>query len=115
MLVMPEFSGAAGVSELDGDEAGDVTEEDEQDELVVVSDTGDSTELSEDNLDSGKTLMLKAVLWNRNYFLRFRFRLFTSYFSGSGSASKKDPVPTVPVPVPAPYLDHKKLIKKKKI
>jgi hypothetical protein len=30
MLVMPEFSGAAGVSELDGgDEAGDVTEEDE--------------------------------------------------------------------------------------
>ncbi len=56
MLVMPEFSGAAGVSELDGgDEAGDVTEEDEQDELVVVSDTGDITELSEDNLHSGKT------------------------------------------------------------
>jgi len=34
MLVMPEFSGAAGgtagVSELDGDEAGDVTEEEDE-------------------------------------------------------------------------------------
>jgi hypothetical protein len=26
-----------------------------------------------------------AVLWNRNYFLRFRFQLLKSYGSGSGS------------------------------
>jgi hypothetical protein len=29
-----------------------------------------------------------VVLWNRKYFLRFRFRLLTSYSSGSGSVSK---------------------------
>jgi hypothetical protein len=28
---------------------------------------------------------LYAVLWNRNYFLRFWFRLLKSYGSGSGS------------------------------
>ncbi len=28
---------------------------------------------------------LQAALWNRNYFLRFRFRLLKSYGSGSGS------------------------------
>ena len=67
---------------------------------------------------------LKAVLWNRNYLLQFRFRfwLLKSYGSGSGSNFWKVMVPvpvptfekvTVPVPVPAPYLDHKKLIKKK--
>ncbi len=68
-----------------------------------------------------------AVLWNRNYLLRFRFRfwLLKSYGSGSGSGSGSNfwkvmvpvpvPLPTfkkvtvpVPVPVPAPYLDHKK-------
>jgi hypothetical protein len=38
----------------------------------------------------------RQPLWNRNYFLRFRFRQVT-------------------VPVPAPYLDHKKQILGKKI
>jgi hypothetical protein len=64
-----------------------------------------------------------TVLWNRNYFLRFRFRLLKSFGSGSisdfpksygsssGSYFRKV---TVPVPVPAPYLDHKKQKKKKK-
>ncbi len=66
-----------------------------------------------------------AVLWNRNYLLRFRFRfrfwLLKSYGSGSGSNFWKVlvpvPVPTfekvmvpVPVPFPAPYPDHKKQI-----
>ncbi len=59
-----------------------------------------------------------AVLWNRYYFLRFRFRLLKSYGSGSdfwksygsGSYFRK-----VPVPVPAPYLDHKKQIFTKKL
>ncbi len=59
------------------------------------------------------------MLWNRNDFLRFRFRFlllksygsgscsdfWKSYGSGSGSYFWK-----VTVPVPAPYLDHKKLI-----
>ncbi len=69
---------------------------------------------------------LLAVLWNRNYLLRFRFRfrfcLLKSYGSGSGSNFWKVIVPvptfekvTVPVPVPAPYLDHKKPIFHKKI
>jgi hypothetical protein len=40
-----------------------------------------------------------SVLWNRNYFLWFRFRLLKSY--GSGSNFCQD---TVPVP----YQDHKK-------
>jgi len=60
-------------------------------------------------------------LWNRNYFLRFRFRfrLLKSYGSGSdfwksyGSGSYFWKV-TVPVPVPASYLYHKKLIFLKK-
>ncbi len=54
-----------------------------------------------------------AVLWNRNYLLRFRFRfwLLKSYGSGSGSNFWKFMVP-VPVPVPAPYLDHKQFFKK---
>ncbi len=61
------------------------------------------------------SLVLRAVLWNRNYFLRFRFLLlksygsgsdfWKSYGSGSGSYFRK-----VTVPVPAPYLDHKMLI-----
>ena len=64
-----------------------------------------------------------TVLWNRNFFLRFRFRFlllksfgsgsgsdfWKSYGSGSGSYFWKVTVP-VPVPVPAPYLDHKKQI-----
>ncbi len=82
---------------------------------------------------SGSTLALRCwlyfviypyfltVLWNRNYFLRFRFRLLKSFGSGSGSDFwksygsgsssyfRKVPVP-VPVPVPAPYLDHKRQI-----
>ncbi len=61
------------------------------------------------------------TLWNRNYFLRFRFRsrLLKSYGSGSdfwksyGSCSYFWKV-TVPVPVPAPYLYHKKQIFLKK-
>ncbi len=60
---------------------------------------------------------LCTTLWNRNYFLRFRFRflLLKSYGSdfwkshGSGSGSYFWKV-TVPVPVPSPYLDHKKQI-----
>ncbi len=64
------------------------------------------------------TLSLKkAALWNRNYFLRFRFRILKSYGSGSGSTIWKVLVSgydyyfwkvtvLVPVPVPAPYLDH---------
>ncbi len=62
-------------------------------------------------------------MWNRNYFLRFRFRLlksygsgsdsWKSYGSGSGSYFWKVTVP-VPVPVPAPYLYHKKQIFLKK-
>jgi hypothetical protein len=44
-------------------------------------------------------------LWNRNYFLRFRFRfwLLKSYGSCSGSSSDFWHI-TVPVPVPDPYL-----------
>ncbi len=58
-----------------------------------------------------------AVLRNRNYFLRFRFRFFTSYGSGSDSGpdywkvTVQVLVPAlVPVPVlaSAPYLGHKK-------
>ncbi len=66
------------------------------------------------------------MLWNRNYFLRFRFRFrllksygagsgsdfWKSYGSGSGSYLWKV---AVPVPVPAPYLYHKNLIFLKKI
>jgi hypothetical protein len=65
---------------------------------------GDST------LNSGqhKVAYLKPVLWNRNYFLRFRFRLLKSY--GSASVFCK-----VMVPVPVPYLDYKKQIFQKKI
>ncbi len=68
-----------------------------------------------------------AVLWNRNYFLRFRvrFRLLKSYGSGSGSDFWKSYGSgsgsgsyiwkvTVPVPVLAPYLYHKKQIFLKK-
>jgi hypothetical protein len=52
-----------------------------------------------------------AVLRNGNYFLRFRFRLLTSYGSGSSSGSDfcQD---TVTVAVPALYLEHKKHSKK---
>ncbi len=56
-------------------------------------------------------------MWNRNYFLRFRFRLLKSYGSGSGSdfwqsygSGSGSYFRKVPVPVPAPYLDHKKQI-----
>ncbi len=54
-------------------------------------------------------------LWNRNYFLLFRFLSLKRYGSGSdfwksyGSGSYFWKVP-VPVPVPAPHLDHKKQI-----
>ncbi len=66
---------------------------------------------------SGPVKYIWTVLWNRNYFLRFRIRLLKSYgygsgfpkSYGSGSGSYFRNV-TVPVPVPAPYLDHKKLI-----
>jgi hypothetical protein len=34
-----------------------------------------------------RLLHIQAGLWNRNYFLRFRFRLLTRYGSGSGSGS----------------------------
>ena len=67
---------------------------------------------------------LKTVLWNRNYFLLFRFRLLKSYGSGSGSDFWKSYGSgsgsylwkvTIPVPVPAPYLYHKKQIFQKKL
>ncbi len=60
-----------------------------------------------------------SVLWNRNYFLRFRFRLLKSYGSGSdfwksyGSGSGSY-FWKIMVPVPAPYLYHKKQIFLKK-
>jgi len=63
------------------------------------------------------------VLWNRNYFLRFRFRFrllksygsgsdfWKSYGSSSGSGSGSGSYfRKVPVPVPAPYKDNKKQI-----
>ncbi len=37
------------------------------------------------NCKKNRELAQNAVLWNRNYFLRFRFRLLKSYGSGSGS------------------------------
>ncbi len=43
----------------------------------------------------------RAVLWNRNFFIRLRFQLLKSYGSSSGSNFWQ-------VPVPVPYLDHKK-------
>ncbi len=49
---------------------------------------------------------LKAVLWNRNYLLRFRFWLLKSYGSGSGSGSGSNFLKVmVPVPVPVPTLE----------
>ncbi len=42
----------------------------------------------------------QTVLWNRNYFLRFRFRLLKSYGSGSGSGSDFWKSCGSPVPVP---------------
>jgi hypothetical protein len=48
------------------------------------------------------------VLRNRNYFLRFWFRLLTIYSSGSGSIFWQ-----VTVTVPVPYVDHKKQFKTK--
>jgi hypothetical protein len=45
----------------------------------------------------------KKVLRNRNYFLRFRFRLLSSYGSGSNSDFL-----LVTGTVQAPYLDQKK-------
>ena len=61
------------------------------------------------------------MLWNRNYFLRFRFRLLKSYGSGSdfwksygsdsGAGSYFEKLRfRFSVPVPAPYLYHKKQI-----
>ncbi len=44
--------------------------------------------IPESTKDTGKQLnwfIILAVLWNRNYLLRFRFRLLKSYGSGSGS------------------------------
>jgi hypothetical protein len=69
----------------------------------------------------GKRSVSCPALWNRNYFLRFRFLLLKSYGSGSGFGSDiwksygSDSGSyfwkiRVPVPVPAPYLDHKKQI-----
>jgi hypothetical protein len=62
-----------------------------------------------------------AVLWNRNYFLRFRFwfRLLKSFVSGSGSGFWKSYgsgsyFSKVTVPVPAPNLYQKKQIFLKK-
>jgi hypothetical protein len=53
-----------------------------------------------------------AVLWNRNYILRFRFRLLKSYGSRYGSDFEH-----VLVPVPDPYLVFRrsKAVFKKKI
>jgi hypothetical protein len=56
-----------------------------------------------------KCLLWRAVLRNRNYFVRFRFRfrLLTSY--GSGSDFWQVTVP-VTFPVPAPCLDHQNTV-----
>ncbi len=73
------------------------------------------------NQKYGSVSASESLLWNRNYFLRFRFRflLLKSFGSGSGSDFLKSYGSgsgsyfwkvTVPVPVPAPYLDHKKQI-----
>jgi hypothetical protein len=45
---------------------------------------------------AARSAALQAALWNRNYFLRFRFRLLKNYGSGSGSNFWKVmfPVPT---------------------
>ncbi len=68
-------------------------------------------------------LVFFSSVVNRNYFLRFRFRLLKSYGSGSGSdfwqsygsgSGSYFWKVTVPVPVPAPYLFHKKQIFLKK-
>jgi hypothetical protein len=40
-----------------------------------------------------------AVLWNRNYLLRFRFRLWKSFGSGSFLIRQKVEVPAIQVPV----------------
>ncbi len=57
--------------------------------------------------------VLQAVLWNSNYFLRFRFRFWFLLLKSYGSVSDFWQV-TVPVPVLVPYLDHKKHSFKKK-
>jgi hypothetical protein len=62
---------------------------------------------------SGPVKYIWTVLWNRNYFLRFRIQLLKSYSYGSGfrkSYGSGSYFRNVTVPVPAPYLDHKKLI-----
>ncbi len=55
-----------------------------------------------DLIDIITSQCLWPVLWNRNYFLRFRFRLLKSYGSGSGSGSD-----FCQVTVPVPYVDLK--------
>ncbi len=67
-------------------------------------------------------IVFHAVLWNRNYLLRFRFRFWLLKSFGSGFNFWKVmvpvPVPTfekVPVSVPTPYLDHKKQICQKNV
>jgi hypothetical protein len=50
-------------------------------------------------LDIYVMLSLQPVLWNRNYFLRFWFRLLKSYGSDSDFCQ---------VTVPVLYRDHKK-------
>ncbi len=51
------------------------------------------------DFDSGHFRQRYPVLWNRNYFIRFRFRLLKSYGSGSDFWKVAVPVRQVPVPV----------------
>jgi hypothetical protein len=54
--------------------------------LIVVDLIQDGDEAVVAALDAGDGRLLEllpAVLWNRYYFLRFRFRLLKSYGSGS--------------------------------
>ncbi len=89
--------------------------------VVGGQEKGSRTLAEASQAPDSKVWLSGAALWNRNYFLRFWFRLLKSYGSGSGSnfwksygsgSSSHLWKVTVPVlvPVPAPYLDHEKQI-----
>ena len=61
-------------------------------QLLSNSDFVRNLGLSADILDEAG--LPQPVLWNRNYFLRFRFRLLKSYDSGSDFEKVTVPVPT---------------------
>jgi len=93
-----------------------------QDVAMLYLSDPDRRDQGQEQSQKGK-LLFRTVLWNRNYFLRFRFRLL--------KVMVPVPVPTfeklwfrfllwkvtvlVPIPVPAPYLEHKSAFIAKKI